>query len=278
MKLIKKINNNFALARDSSDKLVIVSGRGIGFEQMPCELTDLSRISHTYYDVENRFITQIEAIPEDVIDVTSKAVKFANNQLKKELNPNLFFTLSDHINFAIERTKKGIHFNYGLSYEIRYLYPYEMIVAEKIVKHINKVFGCNLPEDEVSIIAMHILEAESIKTSRCDAAGTKEIVEDVIEIVKASLNIDCDQSGFDYYRFASHIQYLLDRKHQDAAIVSANRKIYDSIIKDFPETYQCVIKIKTYFSSKHSWDISEEELLYLMLHINRLSSKEDCYR
>lgn len=278
MELIKKINNNFALAKDSSGKLVIVSGRGIGFETMPCVLEDLSRISHTYYDVANRFITQIEAIPEDVIDVTSKAVKYANVQLKKELNPNLFFTLADHINFVIDRSKKGIHFNYGLSYEIRYLHPDEMRVAESIVNHINKVFNCSLPEEEIAILAMHILEAENLNTGHSDSAENKRIVKDILDIIKNCLKITFDENGFNYYRFASHIQYLIDRKDQKSPITSANKKIYDSIVGEFPETYVCVVKIKEYFNEIHSWDISDEELLYLMLHINRLCSKEDCYQ
>ena len=36
MKLLKKINNNFALAIDGNGEKVIVEGRGIGFNRMPC--------------------------------------------------------------------------------------------------------------------------------------------------------------------------------------------------------------------------------------------------
>ena len=52
MKLIKKINNNFALAEDSGGNQVIVEGKGIGFTKMPCTITDLSCISRTYYDYD----------------------------------------------------------------------------------------------------------------------------------------------------------------------------------------------------------------------------------
>ena len=47
MKLLKKINNNFALAEDSKGEKVIVEGLGVGFQKMPCELTDLSIIYRT---------------------------------------------------------------------------------------------------------------------------------------------------------------------------------------------------------------------------------------
>ena len=57
MKLIKKINNNFALAEDSGGNQVIVEGRGVGFNKMPCTITDLSCISHTYYDYDEKYLS-----------------------------------------------------------------------------------------------------------------------------------------------------------------------------------------------------------------------------
>ena len=42
MKVIKKINNNVALAQDAKGREMIVFGKGIGFPAMPYELTDLS--------------------------------------------------------------------------------------------------------------------------------------------------------------------------------------------------------------------------------------------
>ena len=41
MKLLKKINNNFALAEDSKGEQVIVEGRGVGFRPFPGPITVL---------------------------------------------------------------------------------------------------------------------------------------------------------------------------------------------------------------------------------------------
>ena len=59
MKLLKKINNNYALALDSNGEEIIVSGRGIGFQKMPCDLNDLSLISRTYYDIDLKYMHTI---------------------------------------------------------------------------------------------------------------------------------------------------------------------------------------------------------------------------
>jgi beta-glucoside operon transcriptional antiterminator len=133
-----------------------------------------------------------------------------------------------------------------------------------------------LPIDEAAILALHILEAEKLTPTKEINGEIEEIVNDIGLILAKHMKIEFDKSGFNYYRFVSHIQYLMERKESKTSIVSANQKIFDSLILEFPITYQCVLEIKTYFIKTLSWEISNEELLYLMLHINRLCSKEDC--
>ena len=55
MKIIRQINNNAALALDGNGKELVVLGRGVGFPKMPYELTDLSRIERTFYDVNPKY-------------------------------------------------------------------------------------------------------------------------------------------------------------------------------------------------------------------------------
>jgi len=57
MKLLRKINNNAAVAQDNRGREMVVLGRGVGFHPMPYELTDLSVVYRTFYDVD-RSITK----------------------------------------------------------------------------------------------------------------------------------------------------------------------------------------------------------------------------
>lgn len=52
MKLLRKINNNAAVAQDKRGREMVVLGRGVGFHPMPYELSDLSVIYRTFYDVD----------------------------------------------------------------------------------------------------------------------------------------------------------------------------------------------------------------------------------
>ena len=54
MQICKKINNNVALARDAKGRELVVFGKGIGFPAMPYELTDLSGVQRTFYDVNEK--------------------------------------------------------------------------------------------------------------------------------------------------------------------------------------------------------------------------------
>lgn len=56
MQIFKKINNNVALARDAKGRELVVFGKGIGFPAMPYELTDLSAVQRTFYDVNEKYL------------------------------------------------------------------------------------------------------------------------------------------------------------------------------------------------------------------------------
>ncbi len=43
-----------------------------------------------------------------------KIIQYAKQSLNKELNENIYLTLTDHINFAVARYKQGMNFNNAL--------------------------------------------------------------------------------------------------------------------------------------------------------------------
>lgn len=74
------------------------------------------------------------------------------------------------------------------------------------------------------------------------------------------------------------MQYLLKRQEKYITINSDNEKMFEMMKKEYQQTFECVLKIKRYIEEKLGWNPSNEELLYLMLHVNRLCSREDCNR
>ena len=84
MKLLKKINNNFALAEDSKGEQVIVEGSGVGFQKMPCELNDLSSISRTYYGFNSETIRLIQTVNPQILQIADQIYNEAVDQIPAE--------------------------------------------------------------------------------------------------------------------------------------------------------------------------------------------------
>ena len=77
MKLLRKINNNAAVAQDNRGREMVVLGRGVGFHPMPYELTDLSVVYRTFYDVDPQYYEMLASLPEEALlaaaDITEQA-------------------------------------------------------------------------------------------------------------------------------------------------------------------------------------------------------------
>lgn len=278
MRLLKKINNNFALARDSSGKEVIVSGRGLGFMKMPCDLADMSLVSHTYYSLDERAISLIGKIQEEIIDVADKIVNTAKVTLNKKINPNLTFTLADHIQFAIVRSEQGIRFGTGIAYEIQFEYPDEYEIGEWAVRLINRDLNTKLPKEEASIITMHIAQSEMelIPVEKDSYEKNDAAIHEIIAIVENDMGIHSDPGSFDYYRFTTHMQFLLSRGKELKQKKTGNEKIFQEVKESYPDVYHCSLDIQQYIFDHFRWKMEDEEILYVMLHINRLCAREDC--
>lgn len=278
MKVIKKINNNVVICLDHNNRELVAFGRGIGFPAAPYELDDLSKIDRTYYGVNSSYMGLVNEIPEEVFEVAAKIVDMAVNYIDCELSSNLVFTLADHINFAIERNQRNMNLRNPFLYDIRYFYEKEIDIGNLAVKMIRRYLKVSLPEEEAGNIALHFINAEALSEKENEFNVSDTIVEEVNYLIEKELNIRIKREDFNYSRFVSHLQYLMKRKDAVSSISSDNIKLYMEMKEEFPVIYQCVLKIRDYMAGKLDWELSEEELLYLILHVNRLYAREDCNR
>ncbi|UOF89846.1 PRD domain-containing protein [Fodinisporobacter ferrooxydans] len=83
--------------------------------------------------------------------------------------------LIDHVNFAIERHKKGINLSNPFTYEIKHLYPDDYNISEQAVQYINDKLGVDLPEEEVAFLATHFHSARTF-TKSSDTLGVARLV------------------------------------------------------------------------------------------------------
>lgn len=276
MIVVKNINNNVALCLDSKGQEVVVFGKGVGFLKPPSEVP-LSKIQRTFYDLNRKFLPLLDDIPLDVIDFTSQQVAQIRGQLPYETNANLIMTLADHLAFAMTRAKKGIYTPMPSIYEMEQNYPVEVGIGRQIVKAMEQAFHVKLPKGEVQGVAMHFINASLGSPSSGQLTAEEEyetILERMTQIVEYALQVTIRRDTFNYARFATHVQYLLKRVQADSPIDSDNLQMYASIRDEYKDVSACVDQIHEYLQRNWSIDLSEEEKLYLIMHINRVISQE----
>ncbi|EEA90585.1 CAT RNA binding domain protein [Collinsella stercoris DSM 13279] len=81
MLILKKINNNVALASSDAGEEIVVFGKGVGFHEMPYELEDESVIQRVFRDVDEKCIGGFANIADDVLLVASDIVAMADKAL-----------------------------------------------------------------------------------------------------------------------------------------------------------------------------------------------------
>jgi len=271
MRAIKKINNNVAICVDGNDKELIAFGKGIGFPAMPYEITDLSLISMTFYRIDSRFYSLLQDVPENVFEVSALIVDKARRTLNCNLNPNLIISLADHINFAIIRLKKYKKLQMLFSYEVEQLYPKETELGQFAVKLIQAKLLVKLPESEITNIAMHFVNAEEESVYEEEVQGKEELINETVEQIEKFFSIQIDRDGFNYNRYVTHMRYYVKRVKEKKQFMDDNTSVIRMMKDENPEIYECATQIADLIGNRLQESSSEDEILYLMIHINRIT-------
>lgn len=211
MEVFKKINNNVALARDAKGRELVVFGKGIGFPSMPYELTDLSAVQRTFYDVNEKYFDLLREVPGEVFLVADDIADTAREELGCALSHNLTYALADHLYFAIQRCRDGITLQTPLAYDIRHLYPEEYSLARQALHQVRETLHVDLPEEESVSIALHFITAESEVGDMHSTILTAKVISEISGLVEQHLSVKLDKDSFSFSRFAMHLRYLVQR-------------------------------------------------------------------
>lgn len=275
MKLLRKINNNAAVAQDKRGREMVVLGRGVGFHPMPYELTDLSVVYRTFYDVDPQYYEMLSSLPEQALMAAADIAEQAEIALQAELNPNLPFTLADHIAFAQDREKQGIRLATPLHYDVQHLYPREYELGLQAMETVRLRTGTALPRAEAVNIALHIVNAELEGSDLSSTLAAVEVLDEVTVLVERELGIALDRESYNYARFAMHIQFLVRRLSSGKVMEQGSGKMLSELSAEYPATYRCAQAVAKEIEQRHGWHCSSDEVLYLMLHIYRVQNRQN---
>ena len=97
-------------------------------------------------------------------------------------------------------------------------------------------------------------------------------------MIEQEFDLKVNRQDFNYSRFVSHMYYFFKRGEKKELIQTENENMYQTLVESYPRTYKVSEQIAGYLKEKMDLELTDEEKMYLMLHINRLSTREDCYR
>lgn len=271
----KVINNNIISAYEKSGAEVIVMGRGIGFKKKQGEVVPADQISKIFRiksrTLAEQFKELLANMPLERVRISDEIISHAKDHLKLKLNQSIYVTLTDHINFAIERVSQGIEPQNALLWEIKRFYPQEFQLGIYALELIQDRLDILLPEDEAGFIALHFVNAE-YGTDIRDAVKFPDQMQAIVDIVEHDLGILLDESSLHYERFMTHIKFLIQRIYRKELLSSEDRELSLLMQRKYPREYQCSLKVAEYIMQATGSRLSEEEIMYLSVHIRRVST------
>lgn len=273
--IIEKIyNNNVVLVKDTtSNKQLILTGCGIGFQKKVGQLADETKIEKKFIAEDESFKNNISKlaleVDENVFKASSAIVEYTESKLKTDLYDYIYVALTDHISFALKRYKENIEIKNELLYEIRRIHKAEFEIGLWALEYINKEFDVNLPEDEAAFIAMHIVNANYSENTSESLLMTK-IVKEILNIIRYFYSIEFNQNEMNYERFLTHLKFFAKRLIKNESKRNSKNELLEIIKEKYNESYECANKIKIFIEEHYEYVVSEDEMLYLIIHINRV--------
>ena len=245
----KVINNNIVSAFDETGKELVVMGRGLGFGVRPGQPVDEKKIEKVFRiksrDTADQLKELLADMPLERVKISTDIISFAKSNLNLKLNQSIYVTLTDHINFAIERFEKGINLQNALLWEIKRFYPHEFDLGSYALKLIKERLGVELPEDEAGFIALHFVNAE-YGTNIKDAFRFPNQLRDILEITSDELGIVLDERTLHYERFVTHLKFLLQRVYRNELLPNEEDELAELMQTKYPKEYACSCKIAEY--------------------------------
>lgn len=279
MKILKTFNNNICLVEDAKHQEMILMGKGIAFGLKKDDEVDPNKIDKKFVfdtkELNDKFNALFDQVPVKYIELSSNIIDYATKALNIIFDNSIYLALSDHISYAIERYQNGEVLKNALLFDIKKFYPNEFKVALKALDMIAYETDIKMSEDEAGFIAMHFVNASQSGEAMSQTIAVTKMVEDILQIVEYHYHLALDVNSINYIRFVSHIRFFARRLFSNEIYNDDQDDLFEQIRNKYPTSYQCSLKVKKYILLNYNIDLGNDEMVYFMLHINRVCTRQN---
>ncbi|MGL5314273.1 MAG: BglG family transcription antiterminator LicT [Peptostreptococcaceae bacterium] len=276
MVIEKILNNNVVITKDENNNEIVVMGRGLAFKKrtgdyIPKDMVDkVFRLSDP--NMTLKFQELISDIPLEYMKLSDGIISYTKDKLGKKLNDSIYISLTDHMHTAIVRASEGVSVKNALLWDIKRFYKDEFNIGLKALDYIEEKFEVRLPEDEAGFIALHIVNAQMDQDIKIIYEIT-QIMQEISNVVKYYYGITFDEDSVYYYRFITHLKYFAERLVSNKPHESEEDDLLDVIKVKYSNAYSCIEKVGEFIYKKYNYELTNEEKLYLTIHVERVVSK-----
>ncbi|MDK8194404.1 PRD domain-containing protein [Paenibacillus sp. UMB7766-LJ446] len=278
MEVVKILNSSVVLAkRGEDDKEIIVMGKGIGFKSKPGDIVSDDEIEKVYV-LENETISSdltalMKETPKEYLILADEIISYAKHTLSRHLSDHLYVSLTDHLYMATKRFRDNMTIQNRMLWEVKKFYPQEFSIGMHGLSLIHNQIGLSLPEEEAANIAFHLVNAQQNDDNMNQVMLMTNTVKDVLNIIKIHYQVELDTHSINYSRFLTHLQFFIQRLFEHKTLNTQDHELFDQIASKYPQEEECVLLIKEYIEARFDHTISSEEMMYLIIHINRVMSR-----
>lgn len=271
-KIVKVLNNNSLLISDGKSETIII-GKGIGFKRTVGEKVGKDILYEKEYHLLTDEDYKVQSqVPKEIIQNTAHIINIVDENINQEIPEQSFKSLTNHVAAMLVRLENGEIFPNPFHHETVTLYGDSYNIALRVAGQVEQTIQLKLPESEVDFLTLYIhgiISSFDQKNSMLRNA----IISDVSETIERDLNITLNKSSVFYARFVTHLKFLIERITRDEKIDSI--PMVSSIAQQYPE-YMEMSEVIVKVLEKHlKQQLTQDEHIYLALHLARLTMKKD---
>ncbi|AGB19337.1 BglG family transcription antiterminator [Thermoanaerobacterium thermosaccharolyticum] len=234
----------------------------------------------------NLTLFDVSSYEEMFKDISLEKIKNIISEAQKDMDYKLssisFSNLLIHIAIAIKRIRQNKSIDIPDDAIKNMKNKREYMVAQNIVKSIEKNFNVNMPEGEAIYITMHLLGAKPFEDNNLDLNDIRKIVGDkLINVVKKMIyevglfyNIDFSRDKELIIGLALHLKPTLNRLKYN---MNLRNPILNEIKDEYPDAFEMSITASRILKREYSISIDENEMGYIAMYfgaaIERLKIK-----
>ena len=222
--------------------------------------------------VAKYFQKLVQEIPLKYIEWSYEIIEDTKKMLRVPLNESIYISLTDHLYTAIKRKQKGIELPNVLLYDIKQLFPKEFQIGKRMLEKMLDDHGIELSENEAGFIALHLVNAQTDRNQLENMYLFTKTLQDILNIVRYYYQMTFDEESVAFFRFVTHLRFFLTRIMNTSKPVDSDvaEELLQVIQRKYPVALQCVKKIVFFLDESLDYQVSQDEIVYLTIHVARL--------